>query len=80
MRVRELFWRDLPASDAPQWRQEIVPGGVYLIHGPLYVTPTGAPATARFQQALARSGLRYTTRVFNDRMGRPHTELIEVQS
>jgi hypothetical protein len=79
VRVRELFWHDLPAPDAPEWRQEIVAGGVYAIHGPLYVTPTGAAATVRFQEALARSSLRYTTRCFNDRMGRPHTELIEVQ-
>jgi hypothetical protein len=76
--VRELFWYTPGAPGAPVWSEEIVPGGIYLTHAPLYQYDIGKPATAEFRQALARSGLPYTTVVFRDRRGRAHTELVEV--
>ena len=73
---RELFWGDPYGPEAPKWREEIVPGGLYLTH----VEPNGnfATVTARYRLALARSGLNYSRLVFKDRRGRPHTEIVEV--
>jgi hypothetical protein len=73
---RELFWWDPHGPQAPVWREEIVPGGLYLTHAEAYLN--FAPVTARFRQALARSGLNYSRLVFNDRRGRPHSELVEI--
>lgn len=82
VRPRELFWYFYPTprpADAPVWQQEIVPGGTYLTHAEPYVTPMGTAATARFRQALARSGRPYSRRIFYDRRGRPNSELVEIE-
>jgi 4-amino-4-deoxy-L-arabinose transferase-like glycosyltransferase len=79
VRARELFWHPPGSPGEPVWREEIVPGGVYVTHAPPYLYPIGRPATQRFQKALARSGLGYSRLVFHDRRGLPHTELVEVQ-
>jgi hypothetical protein len=76
--VREMFWHGVDGPGAPDWSREIVPGGAYLSHVDPYVTPMGAAATARFREELARTGLSYRTTVFDDRRGRPHSELVEV--
>ena len=76
VQARELFWWDPYGPHAPVWRQEIVPGGLYLTHADPYLN--FAATTARYRLALARSGLSYTRLVFNDRRGRPHSELVEV--
>jgi len=76
--VRELFWAAPDGPYAPVWQNEIVPGGLYLTHAEPYLTPMFAAATARYRLELARSGLNYTRVVFNDRRGRPHSELVEV--
>ena len=78
VRARELFWWDPYGPQAPVWRQEIVPGGLYLTHAEPYLTTNFASTTARYRLALARSGLNYSRLVFNDRRGRPHSELVEV--
>jgi 4-amino-4-deoxy-L-arabinose transferase-like glycosyltransferase len=74
--ARELFWWDPYGPQAPVWQQEIVPGGLYLTHADAYLS--FPKTTARYRVALARSGLSYSTIVFNDRRGRPHSELVEV--
>jgi hypothetical protein len=76
VQARELFWWDPYGPQAPVWRDEIVPGGLYLTHIPPYLD-FPAP-TARYRVALARSGLRYSRIVFHDRRGRPHSELVEI--
>jgi hypothetical protein len=79
--ARELFWRDMQGARgdlATVWRRELMPGTVFLAHEPPYVTPMGAATTARFEQALARSPLAHSRLVFNDGLGRPHTELTEI--
>lgn len=76
VQARELFWWDPYGPHAPVWREEIVPGGLYLTHAGPYVN--FAPVTERFRLALTRSGLKYCVVVFNDRRGHPHSELVEV--
>jgi hypothetical protein len=76
VQARELFWWGTEGPYAPVWRDEIVPGGVYLTHADAYLN--FAPVTERFRVALARSRLPYSVVVFNDRRGRPHSELVEV--
>ena len=76
VRARELFWWDPYGPQAPVWHEEIVPGGVYLTHADGYLN--FPRTTARYRVALARSGLNYSTIVFNDRRGRPHSELVEI--
>ena len=76
VQARELFWWELNGAEAPVWHQEIVPGGLYLTHTDAYLN--FPKTTARYRVALARSGLSYSTIVFKDRRGRPHSELVEV--
>ena len=76
--ARELFWPDPYGPYAPVWQKEMVPGGLYLTHADAYLTPMFPAPTARYRLALARSGLNYSRLVFNDRRGRPHSELVEV--
>jgi hypothetical protein len=76
VQARELFWSQ---TDAAAWREEIAGGGVYLTHAAPYRYPLGEAPTARFWEALHGSGQRFSSVVFRDRRGRPHTELIEVQ-
>ena len=73
--ARELFWSE---PDAAGWQREIAPGGLYLTHVPPYRYGLGEAPTAHFLDALQRSGLRSSRTVFDDRRGRPHTEIIEV--
>jgi 4-amino-4-deoxy-L-arabinose transferase-like glycosyltransferase len=77
--TRELFWYSPGVLGEPIWRNEIVPGELYLTHTPQYQYGIGATATTRFRQALFRSRLPYSTVVFRDRRGRPQSELVEVQ-
>lgn len=82
VRTRELFWpflsTKLAKAPSPVWQEEIVPGGVYVTHAEPYLSSMGVAATARFRKALARSGRAYATLVFNDRRGRPNTEVVEI--
>ena len=76
VQARELFWWDPDGPLAPVWHQEIVPGGLYLTHADAHLN--FPKTTARYRTELTRSGLKYRTIVFNDRRGRPHSELVEI--
>ena len=84
VRPRELFWwfypPTRPFAAAPVWQREIADGGAFITHAEAYlpVTSAGAATTARFEQALARSGRSSSRIVFTDRRGRPNTVVVEV--
>jgi len=77
----ELFWLFAAGEpvEGPLWRNQVVPGRVFLTHAPGRILYEGGRrATARFEKALARSGLSATRLVFNERGGVPHSVLIEI--